>query len=58
MPRGWEQAHVGSDLGDHGLGGSRFDWRCSRISVRKATTAEKQELAETITAYCVEMRRR
>src|SRR6266498_4393239 len=23
MPRGWERAHVGSDLGDHGLGGRR-----------------------------------
>jgi hypothetical protein len=23
MPHGWEQAHVGSDLGDHGLGGGR-----------------------------------
>jgi hypothetical protein len=23
MPRGWERAHVGSDLSDHGLGGGR-----------------------------------
>jgi hypothetical protein len=23
MPHGWERAHVGSDLGDHGLGGGR-----------------------------------
>ena len=23
MPHGWERAHVGSDLSDHGLGGGR-----------------------------------
>src|SRR5205807_9545936 len=23
MPRGWERAHVGSDLSDHGFGGGR-----------------------------------